>query len=174
MVDVQHILVPTDFSRGSIAALDWAATIAERFGASVVLLHIVEVPAGLSESTLVRSEADGPMVPVGEYLRDTAIEQLQFAVRSLEARGVAARYLVQSGAPHREILHEVESADVDLVVMGTHGRTGLRHLLLGSTAERVIRQSSVPVTVVRVPEPDHLRVDQQDAVDQGVDPEGAV
>jgi len=159
MVDVQHILVPTDFSRGSVAALDWAASIAERFGASIALLHVVEVPAGLSEATLVRSAPEGPMVPVGEFLRDAAVEQLQLAVRSLESRGVAARYLIQTGAAHREILHEVDTADVDLVVMGTHGRTGLRHLLLGSTAERVIRQSPVPVTVVRVPEADYQRVD---------------
>jgi nucleotide-binding universal stress UspA family protein len=132
---IQRLLVPTDFSVCSMRALRYAEELARRFGAEIVLVHV-------DESLVARSELAG--------LREAvAGEELERLVALLEKRGVPARAVVRSGGAAEEIAEEAESAD--LVVMGTHGRTGLAHVLMGSVAERVVRHARCPVLTVRQP-----------------------
>jgi universal stress protein A len=130
---IKRLLVPTDFSVCSMRALRYAEELARRFGAEVALVHV-------DESLVARSELSGLREAVAE-------EELERLVALLQARGVPARAVVRSGGAAEEITAETERAD--LVVMGTHGRTGLAHVLMGSVAERVVRHASCPVLTVR-------------------------
>jgi nucleotide-binding universal stress UspA family protein len=151
MLTIRRILAPSDFSDASRRAVDYAADLAERFGAELALLHVVEIPPGLSASTLMRSGANGRMEPMGDYLRDIAMETLQGLGLEPQKRGLIVTYAVELGDAEKEIRRAAERLEAGLIVLGTHGRTGLRHLLLGSVAERVVRQSVVPVLTVRSP-----------------------
>jgi nucleotide-binding universal stress UspA family protein len=136
------ILVPTDGSETAAAALDHAVDLAERYGATLHLLHVVE-------SAMI------PPTPAGGEVLDRLSAHGDSVVN--EAReGVDDRVPVETavaeGSPHRAILDYTADADIDLVVMGTHGRTGLQHALLGSVAERVVRLADVPVLTVRHPD----------------------
>jgi nucleotide-binding universal stress UspA family protein len=151
MLTIRRILAPSDFSDASRRAVDYAADLAERFGAELALLHVVEIPPGLSASTLMRSGADGRMEPMGDYLRNIAMETLRGLGAEAQKRGLVVTYTIELGDAEKEIRRAAQRLPADLVVVGTHGRTGLRHLLLGSVAERVVRQSDIPVLTVRSP-----------------------
>ena len=149
MARITRILVPTDFSETSDAALRYARTLADTFGASLHLLHAFEDPY-----------AAGALAPevygtVPQELRDSALE---LANTNLEERLPAAdreRYrgatTVVTGAPAAAIVKYATDHGVDLIVMGTHGRSGVAHLLLGSVAEKVVRTAPCPVLSVREP-----------------------
>jgi nucleotide-binding universal stress UspA family protein len=130
------ILVPTDGSDPATAAVDHAADLAAVHDASVHLLYVTESPA--IAPTPTSGEVLEELERHGEEVVDAAAERLDGRVHTAVARGSA----------HRAILDYAETNDVDLVVMGTHGRTGLSHALLGSVAERVVRLSEVPVLTV--------------------------
>ena len=139
----ERILVPTDGSAGAREAFEHALALAEQFGAE---LHVVNA-------------VDPAMIPpeVGaESVLDALRESGRDAVDELHDRGEAAGAAVESavldGHPQGAILQYVEDHDVDLVVMGTHGRTGLGRWLLGSVTERVVRTCPVPVLTVRRPD----------------------
>ena len=133
------ILHPTDGSEASTAAADHAIELASTNDATLRLLYVVDV------STLAADD-------FGTVLLDNLEENGRAALDDLAARaeaaGVECVTVVETGTPHREIVADVEGSDVDLVVMGTHGRTGLDRFLLGSVAERVVRTAGVPVLVV--------------------------
>ncbi|MBM4361055.1 MAG: universal stress protein [Deltaproteobacteria bacterium] len=148
MPNLKRILVPVDFSPCSRAALDRAADLAGHFGASIHVLHCWEVPAYLRPDLTVWSgEVSATLAEHAEREARRAMEQF------LEESGVAARSVVTSellsGAPYTVISAALEARGYDLVVLGTHGRSGLAHLVLGSVAERVVRHSRVPVLTVR-------------------------
>jgi universal stress protein A len=146
-----HILVPTDFSPASEAALAYATDVASRFSARVSLLHIVTDPKATGFWTPEVYVPASP--PIQErFLREarqrlenalTADERARFSV-TIEARIGAAAVGIQDFAREQK---------VDLIVMGTHGRTGLAHLLLGSVAERVVRSSPCPVLTTHAAAP---------------------
>jgi len=136
-VDVDRILVPTDGSEGATSALDHAVTIATETDATIHLLAVVD-PYGLSSVTErreVEAELEAVVADAAERVRDV---------------GITAETAVEAGFPHKEILNAVEGYGVDLIAMGTHGRTGLDRYVLGSVAEKVVRLSPVPVLTVRV------------------------
>lgn len=133
------ILVPTDGSEAATAALDHAADLAAAHDADIHLLYVTESPA-IAPTPTAGSVLD-ELERHGEEIVDEAAERL--------SGGGRVHTAVASGSPHRAILDYAKSNDIDLVVMGTHGRTGLSHALLGSVAERVVRLSSVPVLTVR-------------------------
>ncbi|MFB6107213.1 MAG: universal stress protein [Haloplanus sp.] len=137
-----EILVPTDGSDASRAAIDHAIDIASKYGARVHALYVVDTA---SYSTLETG---------AEMVVDALREEGEEAVAEVEAAaadaGVRVRTAVVSGTAHREILGYSADNDVDLVVMGTHGRRGLDRYLLGSVTERVVRSSDVPVLTVRM------------------------
>jgi nucleotide-binding universal stress UspA family protein len=144
VVKPRQILVPIDFSDCSYEALRYALAFAAHFRAGVILLHVIEVypidyVLGL-ESTI---EANG-------WLAEQAQSRLvQSAKRCAGADHVQVSAIVRFGRPFREITNAAKERQVDLIITGTHGFTGLRHLQLGSTAEKVVRYASCPVIVVR-------------------------
>jgi nucleotide-binding universal stress UspA family protein len=135
------IIVPTDFSYASDAALGYARMLATRFGASLHLLHVVDEPGSWSE--------------VYAAIPEIQLRLSADAARRLEAMAaclpppVRATSAVVCGAPVPSIVKEAETRGADLIVMGTHGRRGMGHLLLGSVAERVVRLAPCPVLTVR-------------------------
>ena len=153
MYRIRKVLVPVDFSRGSLKAIGYAMSLASRFEASITLLHVLEIPAGLPADAEIHPEPDKPQSVV-QYLRDAALKNLRRVEDELSSAGVAASHILVEGHPHEAILAAVTSADIDQIVMGTHGRTGLKHMFLGSIAERVVRHSPCPVTTVREEESD--------------------
>ncbi len=139
---LQRILVPLDFSGRSRQALRYAVPLAERFSARIVLFHAIEPvavsTAGLALVGVALAEA-----------RRAAVRRLAGTAATLIPGGMLAKCVVRTGPPAAEILAAVEREDIDLVVMSTRGRTALKRLLLGSTAERVMQRASCPVLSVR-------------------------
>ncbi len=146
MIRLQKILAPTDFSDFSTHALRYGCEFANRFGAELHLLNVIE------ESLTTPDPLLGSPVPEAEihdlqHAAESGIEQLP-EVSWLDGVNVAAR-VVQIGSPFVEIVQYAKRNEVDLIVIGTHGRTGLAHAMIGSTAERVIRKAPCPVLTVR-------------------------
>lgn len=141
-----HILVPFDFSEGAKLALDHAVAHARQFKARLTLLHVVHLP--------FRGIGFGPGEDVGMEARLCADmgKHLSALARKIARQGVSAESLVRSGHPWLEVIDLAGQRSCDLIIMGTHGRTGLKHVLLGSVAERVVRHAPCPVLVVREPE----------------------
>jgi universal stress protein A len=150
---ISRILVPTDFSADASAALDYAQALGRPFGASVCLLHVVENPlaAGVWSSDMYTAEIAGLQI---NLVRDAA-ERLQELVPA------GAGWMtteVRTGPAAREILAVAQERKADLIVMGTRGRTGLAHVLLGSVAERVVRMAPCPVLTLHAPAKAHAAV----------------
>ncbi|MDQ7858373.1 MAG: universal stress protein [Armatimonadota bacterium] len=145
---INTVLVPVDFSAGAEAAVEWAQAIAARFGAALVLLHVVDTTA----NALIGGPG-GVLAPPPPALYDGLREEARRALDDLGARTPGARTLLREGTPRTEILAVAREIGADLIVMGTHGRTGLAHLLFGSVAEYVVRHAPVPVFTVRRRDP---------------------
>jgi nucleotide-binding universal stress UspA family protein len=144
--DWKRICCPIDFSDASRAAMEVAADLARRFGAELTLLHAYPIPG--------YTFPDGSVVASPKMMQDLADQ----AQRHLEEWRVEAERLVGAprvtaekavGEPAAEILELARERGTDLLVMGTHGRTGLEHALMGSIAERVVRRAHCPVLTVR-------------------------
>ncbi len=140
-IGIQRILVPTDFSAPSGQALEYAAMIAKQFKADLILLHVIDSLSYSVTDTL-------NVIEHRRALETLARSLLRNLSQPLLARHLAVTTQLTSGTPHHEILQEAQTSKVDLIVMGTHGRTGVRHLLLGSVAEKVVRLSACPVVTV--------------------------
>jgi nucleotide-binding universal stress UspA family protein len=142
-----RILVPVDFSPTSESAIDYARELAARFDAEIELLHVVEDPI-VSGAW----EPDASYLTIPELL-DRFVEEGERRLGDIKNRlrngGITVDTRVVTGAPARGILHTAQEDGCDLIVMGTHGRTGLSHMLMGSVAERVIRTAVCPVLTVR-------------------------
>jgi nucleotide-binding universal stress UspA family protein len=137
---LKKILCPVTFDSNSIAALRFGWRLAREYGASISLLHVVSVPFEPSE---VRIEPSSP-----EWERDARAKLEMVAAKNLGAN-VELKLVARRGDPAGAILEVEEELRPDLIVMATHGRTGLSHLVLGSVAERTVRESTVPVMTVR-------------------------
>jgi nucleotide-binding universal stress UspA family protein len=155
---MKHILVATDFSETAAAALAHAAEIARLAGAKITLLHVIfaekitETLLGLDAMEyLARAADEAERRPGGAFdrLREAARERLAAAVAALPEPRPTIATVVTEGRPSVEIATYAEQNDVDLIVVGTHGRSRLGQAFLGSVADNLIRQSDVPVTVVR-------------------------
>ncbi|MEI8244163.1 MAG: universal stress protein [bacterium] len=148
-VQVLRILCPVDFSDSSDHAMRYASALAETFGAELTLLHVVApVMAALPGETAL---PDTMLANINELV-DACRERLEQIVGKLAASGLTVQHKVMNGVPFVEIIRYARDAQTDLIVMGTHGRTGLGHLLIGSVAERVVRKSPCPVLTVKHPE----------------------
>jgi universal stress protein A len=145
MIEIKSILCPVDFSAGSSHATDYASGLAEKLGAKVHVLHVYALPVlGSADAAKML----GPEVIA--QMGDEAARSTNMVVESLRASGVEAEPHIGDGAPYAEIIRFAQALDVDLIVMGTHGRTGMSHLLIGSVAEKVCRLSPIPVLTVRM------------------------
>lgn len=141
-----RILVPVDFSEHSGRALDCAKTLAGKFGASLHLLTVVPNPFTLPDP--------GPWyvpLPEGyaEGLRQDSESHLRGLLTQAEQTQLHSECAVAFGDPYREILDYVRRGSIDLIVMGTHGRGGVAHALMGSVAEKVVRTAPCPVLTIR-------------------------
>ncbi len=141
-----RILVPLDFSAPSDAALEYARTVATRFGASLHLLHVAEDPyRALYSAEVYVPEVEG----LREEILTDATGRLKDRLQSSDIRELGATADAMIGTPAWSIVEYAGSHDIDLIVMGTHGRGGMSHLLMGSVAERVVRTAPCPVLTVR-------------------------
>jgi nucleotide-binding universal stress UspA family protein len=146
------ILVPHDFSASANHATAIARDEARLHGSTLVLLHVIELPAQLGPDAVIVPPETGAPISVKQYALQSAEAHLQDIADRLAKDGVTARCSVAIGSPVDEINRAADREVADLIAMGTHGRTGLRLLVAGSVAERVVRTSKVPVLTVRHPE----------------------
>lgn len=164
-MNVTKILVPIDYSEHSDRALQWGASLAEKYGAQLLLLHVISrASEDFSERGAGRTETWSPVAvenpavchapaAQGEAMSVDLIELAQNDLKDLaiaklnESLSVSPR--VGVGNPAEEILRVAQDEAVDLIVMGTHGRTGLRHVLVGSVAETVMRIAPCAVFTVK-------------------------
>jgi nucleotide-binding universal stress UspA family protein len=139
----KHLLVPTDFGDASLRAADLAVDMARAYQASLTLVHTCELPT-YTYPGMAMSGTD-----LLTALEEAARRQLEQELERVRGSFPAAKAVLRTGVAWEEILATIDSVQADLVVMGTHGRRGVRHLLLGSVAEKIVRTSRVPVLTVR-------------------------
>jgi nucleotide-binding universal stress UspA family protein len=147
-----RILAPTDFSEDSKLALSYAVTLAQKFSAEIVVVHVDQPLAPVMVSELNPGLDVSTMNRIAEEGRLLALKELDATTAQLRESGVKARGLMRVGAPFLEIIHAAQNEAAELIVMGTHGRTGLAHVLMGSVAERVVNKAPCPVLTVRHPD----------------------
>jgi nucleotide-binding universal stress UspA family protein len=139
------ILVPTDGSEGTRGAVDHAIDHAERYDADLHVLYVVD--------TRVSAEAGMESPGVLDALEETGQQAIDDVIAQAEAADVdTIEAAVANGIPHQAIHDYAAENDIDLIVMGTHGRTGLDRYLLGSVSEKVVRTSPIPVLTVAMPD----------------------
>jgi nucleotide-binding universal stress UspA family protein len=140
---IKRIIVATDFSEGSDAAMERAFTIAKALGATIDLVHVLDTalltaPASLGAMPLIEPES--------------LMNEIDKALAARVAQATEAGLVCQSdsldGYPAREIVRHAQKTGADLIVVGTHGRTGVAHVIMGSVAQRVVQRSSCPVLVI--------------------------
>ena len=142
-----RILVPTDFSATSDAALSCARVLADKFGASLHLLHVLEDPFTVGALVGSGEIPDAPELRAA-LLKD-AETKLAHRLTAHDRQQLRATTQVIVGSPALTIVDYASNGHMNLIVMGTHGRTGMAHLLMGSVAERVVRLASCPVLTTR-------------------------
>jgi len=146
-MEIKRILFPTDFSDGALNALPYALDMAKSYGAKLYLLHVIYDIATSSGLHI-------PHISVDEMYKELdASARKELEKFGLEQRRVLkdVEHAVIRGVPYEEILKFAQEKNIDLIVIGTHGRKGLDRVLFGSTAERVVRNASCPVLTVREP-----------------------
>jgi nucleotide-binding universal stress UspA family protein len=149
MIALKKILVATDFSEPSAVAVKYAVALAEAFGASLHVLHVIE------EFYVHGWAGEGYIPDIGslrQAMREQANAQLQKTLTPADQERFHAQTVIKWGAPFVEIVRYAKEQGIDLVVMGTHGRGPIAHMLMGSVAEKVVRKAPCPVLTVRHPE----------------------
>jgi nucleotide-binding universal stress UspA family protein len=141
---LRTIVVPMDFSPASQRALELAKDLAKNAGpAHLILVHAYYVPIELEQFLIQQGN------PVLDRLSETVTKDLEKILTGLQDAGISSEYVANRGAPERLIVELAKQKHADLIVMGTHGRRGLAHMLLGSVAERVVRTAECAVLTVR-------------------------
>jgi nucleotide-binding universal stress UspA family protein len=144
---IRRVLVPIDFSRYSLKALDYAAELTRPLGAELIAIFVVE-PIYYAMPDMIGTGMGG-VGGVLEEQRANARRELEKLAQRQARRGRKLRTLLRSGVAHQGIVDAAKAAKADLIVMATHGRTGLSHALMGSVAERVVRTAACPVLTIR-------------------------
>ena len=147
MVPIRRILFPTDFSEPADHAWPFALHFAQEFGAEIHLLHVVAPPPRMTEAYAANFDP----VKFAEVLTAEANASLDRFVREAKDRNIASQTEVRIGVDFHEIIDYARTHQIDLIVMATHGRTGLAHALVGSVAEKVVRKAPCPVLTVKHP-----------------------
>jgi len=155
MIEMRTILHPTDFSEYSGHALRYAVSFAQEYGATLYMLHVVEevhTPLYFDVPQFYLQSPDGrPWAQLMTELEDKSRRQLE-EILPPELRGsVDTRYMIRRGDPFMEIVRCASDIQADLIVCGTHGRTGFKHAVFGSVAEKLVRRAPCPVFTVRLP-----------------------
>ena len=138
-IHFKHLLVPIDFGEPSHCALEAAIELAHRFDGRLTLVHVYEIPAYVySGMTYATADLFAP-------IEEAARESLDKALQGVQEKLPGTKAVLRRGPAAPEILSVIDELRPDLVVIGTHGRTGVKHAFLGSVAEKVVRMASVPV-----------------------------
>ncbi len=145
-MQIKTILFPTDFSNGARAAMDHAISLAKDYNAKLILLYVIQdisiaewyIPSSISVTDLV------------EDMQKSAWNEMEKWNAEVAAQVKDVEKMVVRGVPFVEIIKTAKGKNVDMIVIGTHGRTGIDHMLFGSTAEKVVRKSPCPVLTVRI------------------------
>ncbi len=146
MLQIREILVPIDFTETSDRALDYAVELAKLLQAHITVMHAYELPIyGFPDGALVAT------VDVATRISQASQEALQAALDKRKGCGVEMRVILRDGPPAEEIATVAGEIKADLVVLGTHGRRGLRRAIMGSVAEEVIRECMCPVLTIHDP-----------------------
>lgn len=143
MDDIKRILVPIDFSAPSLKALDEAVEFSRPYNAELILMFVVE--RGYYESSVLVPDSGAIL----QHQADAAQDKLEEICASLRTRGINCRAVVEAGVAYEAIVDAAKRVKASLIVISTHGRTGLAHVLIGSVAERVVQHSSCPVLTIR-------------------------
>lgn len=147
---IRRILVPVDFSEHSARALSYAAFLADPMGATLDVLHVWQPPSYVPIETALTTVGTGAPQTLAEVARLEASRDMTRLTEQLSKSGTEVTTShVEAGEPVEVIVRHATAGNYDLVVMGTHGRTGFRHLILGSVAERVMRRAPCPVLTLR-------------------------
>ena len=149
MLEIKAILHPTDFSQSSNHALSYAISFAEQYGAKLYCLHVIEEVTGAMYFDVLQTP---PLALLMNEIEGQARKALEELLPPDVREKLNAEYLVHRGAPFLETIRCAQELGVDLIVCGTHGRTGLKHALFGSVAEKIVRKAPCPVLSVRHPE----------------------
>jgi len=149
MIALRQVMVPTDFSEASECALKYGRAFAASFGASLHVVHVVEdfVAWSWAADTYVAT-----LPRIREEVEAEAVARLGQLIPPAEAERLQAKVALLAGNPFVEIVRYAREHDIDLIVMGTHGRGPVAHALIGSVAERVVRKAHCPVLTVRHPQ----------------------
>ncbi|HHT9159978.1 MAG: universal stress protein [Planctomycetota bacterium] len=146
MIKLKKILCPIDFSACSIHALSYAIDLSIKNKASLYLIYVMETHV---------NDARDILKQIDLLLDDTQIDNLKIRLISLIPdniqKSITIETIVVKGIPYVEIVKTSKDKQIDLIVMGTHGRTGLEHILIGSVAQRVIQKAPCPVFSIRLP-----------------------
>lgn len=145
MKSIKKILYATDFSESSAPACDYALTLAKLANAEVHVLHVIGEFADRRKS-MIQPEA---MALLEREVEVQALKDMEEFCREKFAGAIIYATEVVMGIPFQEIIKKAGELPADLVVVGTHGRTGMEHVIVGSTAERIVRRSLIPVLTVR-------------------------
>ena len=145
-MQIKTVLFPTDFSNGARAAMDYALSLAKDYNARLVLLYVIQdisiaewyIPSSISATDLV------------EDMQKSAGKEMEKWGAEAAAKVKDVEKMVVRGVPFVEIIRTAKEKKADMIVIGTHGRTGIDHMLFGSTAEKVVRKSPCPVLTVRI------------------------
>ena len=143
MKPIERVLVPIDFSAPSLKALDEAVEFSRPYNAELILMFVVE--RGHYESPIFVPDSGGILQQQAEVAQD----RLEEICTSLRARGINCRAIVEAGIAYKVIVDTAKGIKASLIVISTHGRTGLAHVLIGSVAERVVQHSACPVLTIR-------------------------
>lgn len=142
---IERILIPVDFSEYSKMALDYSIEFSKKFNSELILIYVIEPIVYPSDFGLGQI----PINQVDFEIQSKAESELKKLVEEKVPSELKASYVVKTGKPFLEIISAAKEYDCDLIIIATHGHTGIEHILFGSTAEKVVRKSPVPVLTVR-------------------------
>ncbi|MGQ9806500.1 MAG: universal stress protein [Chlorobiales bacterium] len=149
MIHIQKILCPVDFSDPSRNALRYANEFAKAMNAKITVLHVIQPQP-------IAADVNVPYVPLEVELEKNAKEDLEHLVSKEVHKGVLVEQVLAFGLPSDCVIAQARKENVDLIILGTHGRSGISRLLIGSTAEGVIRHAPCPVLVVKAEEKEFI------------------
>ena len=149
MITINSILCPIDFSDASTNAFRYACEFAKAMGSKIIFLNVVEPRPMVADMTL-------NYIPLEEDLAKAATEDLKPLVQEAESKGIAVQADVMIGTPAELILSQAAEFDASIIIMGSHGKTGLSRLLMGSVAEAIVRKARIPVLIVKADEKEFI------------------
>jgi universal stress protein A len=170
VIVLKRILVPTDFSDTSAAAVNYGVAFARAFGATLIVLHVEDhrefemiVESQRVVDDILGGPARIPAIEPAATVAHAARELMAAALTPQQAQGLAVEYVLRDGgfgAPYAAIVKYAQEQEIDLIIMGTHGRGRVAHMLMGGVAEHVVRRAPCPVLTVRHPEHDFIVPDE--------------